>query len=684
MEENNDGMNIEAMIRRDAEIKISKNRDRREYTFREYLAMVEKDPFLAQNAPGRLLDVIITAGTEEISAHEQWLGADKSYKLFRDKLFGLEKPIDQVVSYLRAGASGLSTGKQILLLAGPTASGKSSFVNILKNALEQYKERPVFFIGGCPVHHEPLLLLPRYTRDEISKKLGVRIKGDLCPVCRHMLDEKFTDKEGAEKGVVRWWDVPVEKFTFSIQGTRGIGSFEPSDEKSSDVSELVGRENISVSSTKGPDHPLAYSFSGELEKANRGICEGRELIKADEKLLWVFISVAEEQEIKVQGSTFPHISVDTVVVGHTNLNEFKKFSTRQENEALHDRIYVVQFPYALRVKDEVAIYRKLIETESNIDSLKQCHIAPGALEMAAIFAILTRLVESRTGVTEMMKLKIYNGDKALTELENREKQPLDIRHLLDEGQSHSDITKREGMFGVSPRDILAALNVAIVEKSSTGKRCLTPLTVIRALREVFSHRMGYSPEDITKFQALLEAGESKSVLNEYRDMIVKEVTKAYLEGYSDLAKELFNKYVREAEFYRNRHRKYVRNQTMEIEKDPATGKPREPDQKFLRSIESFANISEAEASAFRGEILEYRAGDPNFGYESYPPLAKAVEKKLMSDGKATLTLVLASDKPKGEEEKKRIGDLYGALKRQGYCEYCAKETVEKGREFLSE
>ncbi|MEK7596309.1 MAG: hypothetical protein AAB564_02055 [Patescibacteria group bacterium] len=679
MKDQPDKLDVNGIINEDAGKKRLKQQERKEITFKEYLAMLESDPLIAQNSPSRLLEIIESAGIKEIALFDQWSGVEKHYKLFVEKLFGLERPAFQVVSYLKAGASGLSTGKQILLLVGPTASGKSTFVNILKHALERNAVRPVFVIKGCPVFHEPLLLLPRYKREEVSEKLGVKIKGDLCPVCRHMLKEKFTD----EDGVVRWWDVPIESFSFSIQGTRGIGSFEPSDEKSSDVSELVGRENISISSTKGPDHPLAYSLSGELEKANRGICEGRELIKADEKLLWVFISVAEEQEIKVQGSTFPHISIDTVVIGHTNLTEYKNFSSNMGNEALHDRIYVVPFPYALRVKDEVAIYRKLIETESNFGKLNKCHIAPDTLEIAAIFAIMTRLVKSETGVPVLTKLKIYNGDKALTEFEDKEKKPIDIRHLLDEGQSFPDILKREGMFGISPRDVLAALNTALVEESNLNG-CLTPLRAIRALRTVFDHRMGYLPEEIDRFKAMLSAGDDENVISEYKNLVVRSVTKAFLRGYKDLAIELFNRYINEAKFDRETKRKFVRGQTFEMKRDETTGKPKEPDVKFLRSVEAHIPISESEADTFRGEILELKAHIPDFGYESYPPLAKAVEKKLISDSKDILSLVLATDKPKGEEERRRIGDLFKELKNKGHCEHCAKEYVEKAREFLSE
>ena len=57
--------------------------------------------------------------------------------------------------------------------------------------------------------------------------------------------------------------------------------------------------------------------------------------------------------------------------------------------------------------------------------------------------------------------------------------------------------KREGMFGLSSRDVLSAINTALVKKNNG---CLTPLTVIRALRDLFEHRMGYSPEEIKRFK----------------------------------------------------------------------------------------------------------------------------------------------------------------------------------------
>lgn len=679
-------LDLNDVIRKDAELKRSKKADEKQLTFREYLGLLKEDPLIAQNSPARLLETVLGYGMTDIPPEERWSIDDGEpvavrYNLFAERLFGVDKPNFQVVKYLKAGANRLSTGKQILLLVGPTASGKSTFVNILKKALENYNSRQVFAIDGCPMLEEPLHLLPRHLRQEFEKELNLRIEGDLCPVCRHKLKEEFTDKDGA----VRWHEVPVKTFTFSIQGTRGIGSFEPSDEKSQDVTELVGRENpaISMSPKYGPSHPLAYSLTGELEKANRGICEGRELIKADEKILWTFISVAEEKEVKVQGSNFPHLHIDTVVIGHTNLTEYKKFSTRQENEALHDRIFVVQWPYPLEIKEEVRVYKKLIEQESDFGRLSKSHIAPGSLELAALFAVLTRLVSSQMGIDVLTKAKIYNGDRALTEIRDKDKKPIDTRELREEGQASDDIMKREGMFGLSSRDVLSAINTALVKKNNG---CLTPLTVIRALRDLFDHRMGYSPEEIKRFRELLSAGEGGSVITEFREFCIRSVSKAFMKAYADLARDLFNRYVNEVGFYREQKRKHVRGH-VDIVREDLSGKPKEPDVKLMRSIEEQVPIAESEADIFRGEILEYKASNPNFGYDTYTPLARAVEEKLLADSREMLTTVLASDKPKDGVARKRADDLFSELTRAdgpGFCEICSKEVVEKTAEFLSE
>ncbi len=257
----------------DAERKRKDSSSKKEIPFQEYLELLRGDPRIAQSAPARLHEIVLNRGTENVPDGERWLGISKRYPMFSDVLYGVEKPVADFVEYLGTGAAGLSTGKQPVVFVGPPASGKSSAVSIIKKELEVNRERPIYFIKGCPKHEEPLHLLPRHLRPKFEAELGVRIEGDLCPHCRHhLLEAGLKDESGetvkyrGEDGVIYWWDFPVELMSFSRQGSRGIGSFEPSDEKSQDVSELVGGEVIGISQNPkfGPSHPYAWDLNGEI------------------------------------------------------------------------------------------------------------------------------------------------------------------------------------------------------------------------------------------------------------------------------------------------------------------------------------------------------------------------------------------------------------------------------------
>ena len=684
------------VFKEDARRKRERSKQHVEITARQYFRMVQEDPKIAQSSLARLWEIIEDAGIVKLSEEEQLVsGIDVGYELFRKELFGVDKAVYDAVEHIKVGAQRGSTGKQILVLVGPPAAGKSTFVRILGNALENYDKRPVFMIKGCPKQEDPLHLVPRHLREKATQRLedcsecansdnpehlhlGVKIEGDLCPVCRDLLLTKYKE----EDGVVRWGDVPVETFTFSKQGRRGIGSFEPSDEKSADITVLSGRENIAITSVHGYKHPRAYELSGEIPAGERGYVEPREVFSSDHGVLRVFFSVAEEKELKIEGSYFPHVSVDTLVIGHTNLTVFKEFNSNKKNEGLHDRFSIVPFRYPLQIKEEIKLYRKLIETESDFVNLRKCHIAPGSFELAALFTVMTRGLASQMGIDVLTKAKVYNGDKALNELKDKDKRPIDIRELLAEGQADNDIAKREGMFGLSSRTTLSALNRALVRESGANG-CLTPLNTLVALRNIFDHRMGITPEDVNRYREMLSAGEGGSVLAEYKLFVKNAVNKASLRAYKDLAQELFRQYVEEAELDRSRKRKFVQDGSV-TKKDRLTGKPREADKEVLRSIEEEIPISESEAETFRGEILEYKSGHPDFGYETYSPLARAVEARLLKANESLLELVLAPDKPQTEESKRRAQDLFDGLSERGFCKTCAREMLEEARKFLRE
>lgn len=99
---------------------------------------------------------------------------------------------------------------------------------------------------------------------------------------------------------------------------------------------------------------------------------------------------------------------------------------------------LIKVPYNLRVDDEVRIYEKLLR-ESGVRGV---HIAPHALKVASIFAILTRLEPSKkAGMSLIKKLKLYNGESV------EGFSPKDVKELQEEAV-------REGMVGISLRYVI--------------------------------------------------------------------------------------------------------------------------------------------------------------------------------------------------------------------------------------
>ena len=678
-------LDVQELITEDIRVKKEKDALREKHrglNMKDYLQLLASDTRIGQNAPARVHEVILSYGKELISEQDELFpDGDKHhrYPIFSKLLYGIDSAIEAIVHQIEVGALGGSTGKQITLLVGPPGSGKSTVASILKRALENYVAQPVFKIKDCPINENPIHLVPRHLRPKVEKDLGIKIEGDLCPVCRKMLLGQHTDKSSSE---VRWWDVPVEVFSFSRQDGRGIGSFEPSDKLTTTVYALVGQPNIAIQGNRGPSDPEAYDLrAGELGKSNRGIFEGREIIKANEEILWAFISVAEEKEFKVQGSSYPHIHIDTLLIGHTNLAEYTKFKGNKSNEALHNRIFAIFVPYPLRMSDEVKIYRKLINEESDFARLKKCHIAPGALELAALFAVMTRLTES-DAVDVLTKAFLYDGrEDLLADMENEKIDTVDVRELFVKGQDNKDVGKREGMFGLSSRDVLAAINGALV-KLGGDNGCLTPAKVIRALRDLPNHRMNITPEEAQRYLNYL-SDDDDSVKTWLKLFLVKDVTKAFLEAYDPLCRALFASYMSEVSLWHSQNRQFLKKKSgFKLDDE---GRVKEPDEKLMSSIEEQLGISENEKSGFRGELLADQGGNASFGYDTCPTLAEAIQRKVLSDSKELLAAVLAGDNPKTTEEQKRKGDLMSALtKDKGYCPVCAKEAVEKTKEYLSE
>jgi serine protein kinase len=617
----------------------------------QYLEMVRENPSIAQLAPGRLYHMVMNKGTEPVHDGGKLPDYDDlvSYRFFQDELYGLEEPLHDLMRFFKAGARRTETGKRILILVGPVSSGKSTIATLLKHGLEE-DATPIYSIKGCPIHEEPLHLIPKNQRTKWQEILGVKIEGDLCPMCRFNLlgNDAYRDKEGN----VLWEQFPVVQIRLEEKARCGIGTFHPADPKNQDIAELIGRVDLSKITLYGETDPRGYSLDGELEVANRGLMEYVEILKCDIKFHYILITVAQEQVLKAPG--FPQIYVDEVILSHTNQTEFDKFKSAKENEALHDRMYPIFVPYNLKVRDEERIYRKMIERSE----FRGVHLAPYTLAAAAQFAILTRLSESQICPNLIKKMKYYGGETVT----DGEKDRVDLVQLRLEGRKRG-----EGMSGISPRFVVNALNVALGQKEVS--QCINPLDAIRALRANFEHHIGFTEEEKARYLNLL-VGEKDSVLSEFREMAKKEINRAFLFAYEDQAQALFDNYMKNATAFCLK--KKIR--------DPVTNEDQEPDEKLMRSIEELIGVSENAKREFRQGIFVFKSDaidrGKEFSFNTYTPLQEAIERKLIGDLKNVVSLTIADKTRKDPKTMKRRQDALEALQQKGYCAVCAENLLQ--------
>lgn len=603
-----------------------------EGTFAEYLELLKEHPEYAQSAHSRVYNMIKDAGVEEQDGKKQ-------YHFFDQQIYGLEGPIERLVEeYFHPAARRLDVKKRILLLMGPVSGGKSTIVNMLKRGLEEYSrtaDGSVFAIKGCPMHEDPLHMIPHNLREGFLKEYGIKVEGSLSPLNTMRLEEEY-------KGRIE--DVVVERILFSEDKRVGIGTFSPSDPKSQDIADLTGSIDFSTIAEYGSESdPRAYRFDGELNKANRGMMEFQEMLKCDEKFLWHLLSLTQEGNFKA--GRFALISADEFIVAHTNEAEYRSFIANKKNEALHSRIIVMPIPYNLRVSEEQRIYEKMIH-ESDMHNV---HIAPHALKVAAIFSILTRLKEStKQGLDLVKKMRLYDG-------ENVEGfNSIDTDELRNE---HAD----EGMEGIDPRYVINRISSAIIRKEIPS---INALDVLRSMKDGLNQHPSISEEDRERYMNFIGVARK-----EFDEIAKKEVQKAFVYSYEESAKTLMDNYLDNVEAYCNKNKI----------KDPLTGEEMNPDEKLMRSIEEQIGISENAKKAFREEILirisAYARKGKKFDYNSHERLREAIEKKLFADLK-DIVKITTSTKTPDEQQLKKINNVIARLvDEHGYNSSSANELL---------
>ncbi|HEX2829396.1 MAG TPA: serine protein kinase [Burkholderiales bacterium] len=586
----------------------------------------------------------------------RWQGVEEGangksrYNLFSDDLFGIDDELERLADYFRAASAGSEVGRRLLLLLGPPAGGKSSIVILLKRALEEYShtdEGAIYSIQGCPVHESPLHLVPYTLRPKFRETYGVEITGDLCPMCRARLEGQEAAEEGESTSATigDFMKMPVERIFISEAGRMGIGTYAPHDPTTADIADLVGSVDLSKVATFGDEgDPRAWSWSGAVYAASRGMLEMIEILKVKREFLYLLLTLTQEKNVKV--SRFPLIHLDETILAHTNLAEFRKFLQESENEALLDRMVIIQVPYTLNFNDEARIYQKLI---SNAPAFSEVHLDPHVLHTAAVFAILTRLHEGENESDASKKVRVHAGEEA-------------------EGISRAEAERirarmpDEALTGISPRFVINALSNAIVQSSA---KSLTTMDVLLGLKDAIESDARIDPKKKRKWVDFLVIARKDF----YNKWVKEDVHKALFVSFEQEAQDLLDKYLDEVEATLDNR----------LIKDPITGEERKPDERFLRSVEEKIDVSDSGKQSFRQEIVRkamgaFKRGD-KFTLNSHALLHDAIGQYLFEQRRDVLRLVSSAARP-DEEAKQKISVVEKRLVEEyGYDAHSAREAL---------
>ena len=652
---------------------ISKNLETDRYrelnwngSFHDYLQIAYENPDVLRSAFQRIYDMICTEGSEpssQLDARDvsHWNFFDDPVEEGKNAVFGLDRPLHQLVSFFKSAAHGYGTEKRVLLLHGPVGSAKSTIVHLLKRGLERYSKTPEGALYtfqwqdekgdwvDSPMNEDPIYLVPDEARPELIEsiqatgkgKSPIQLRGSLCPFSRWYYNHYMQKYDGDWHQVIN--HVRVRRVIMSEEDRVGIGTFQPKDEKNQDSTELTGDINYRKIAEYGSESdPRAFNFDGEFNVANRGIIEFIEVLKLDVAFLYDLLGASQEQSIKPK--RFAQTSIDEVIIGHTNEPEYRKLQNNELMEAFRDRTVKIDIPYNTTLQDEVRIYRKDYTREKMTK-----HIAPHTLEVCAMWAVLTRLEEPKNAqITLAQKMGLYDGNSVSGFTEEN------VKELRDE-------SIREGLEGISPRYIQDKISNALVSDYDY----VNPFMVLNEIDEGLKHHSLISNDEVrSRYREILSV-----VKAEYEDIVKNEVQRA-ISADEEAIQKLAANYIDNVKAYTQREK--VRN--------PYTGQSEDPDERLLRSIEEKIDIPESRKDDFRREIMNYigalAVDQKQFDYTTNARLQKALEMKLFEDKKDTIKLTTLISDVVDKDSQAKIDVVKTRLIEQfGYNEDSATDVL---------
>jgi serine protein kinase len=251
-----------------------------------------------------------------------------------------------------------------------------------------------------------------------------------------------------------------------------------------------------------------------------------------------------------------------------------------------------------------------------------------------MFSVLSRLKDSKNeGLSIMNKMRLYNKEEV-------------------EGFSLSDVPmlkkefEAEGMTGVSPRYVINRISSTLAQDNAA---CITPIDIIRSIRDGFSSNPKLDAKEIERLENILT-----SVIEEYSKIARNEVQKAFFLNFEEEVQNLLNNYMDHVGAYLDG-----------ISIEDEWGDFTEPNERLMRSIEEKVGITDSGKKSFRQEIYRKmlrsaKESNGSYNYKEHAKLREALEKQLFDERQDIIRLTVSTRNP-DKDELKRINVVINTL-----------------------
>lgn len=636
------------------EVKTDFAEKRQILSFAEYLEEVEKAPWLhIRSAAQYIKDCFDHFGFYTVQGIAgpitRWKLFDQEFEGGIGKMHGLERTQNKVYSQISAFAQSGKTDK-IILLHGPNATAKTTFVKTLTAAMEFYSttedgaiytfnwlfsddydkgnlgfEKKKKKKGKSLAHEEPenisfkirsglrespLFLIPKKQRIKFLEAAFKKHDRELplnSPICNQEMGHKYQsvysalldNYHGDWRRVLN--HVQIGRIFISKRYRTCAVTIEPQRNVDAQSKALTLERDFDIPiNLKRADLHEVY---GDLVDGNRGIIEYSDFLKRPIEVNKYLLTTAEEGTITLS-STIAYL--DVVLIATANEKQLSMFKRDPDFSSFKGRIEPIQVPYLIQWGKEADIYRVRI---NNLARGK--HVSPHTAEFIGLWAVLTRLRKPQgdhfdnSGAKDIIKrlsviekAHLYNSGEPPRRLRDKEKKLLlaELPNIATEFDDAKEEFEKllgpeyEGRRGASAREIMSMVNDAALNKDHA---CVTPLALIHEIEKLLIDDSLY---DFLRLPSQWVFGSIRELTEEaeaeYQKWIKDEVRDSMNLVPEEEYTRIFDRYILNIKAWKQKEK---------IE-NPRTGRLENPDEKFMAEIEGQLGVLEDHGS-FRSDTI---------------------------------------------------------------------------------